>query len=84
MKTSDLKVELIEEPELCFGYEQTAAFAKDGLLWFGPVDDTQKPTTMRVGFVGSPAALVGLAAVDLAMQPFHVVVALDKFRGQPV
>ena len=53
MNTSELKIELIDEPELCFGYDQTAAFAKDGLLWFGPIDDVQKPTTMRVGFVGS-------------------------------
>jgi len=51
---SDFKIGLIEEPELCFGHEQRATFAKDGLLWFGPIDDIQKPSVLRVGFVGSP------------------------------
>jgi hypothetical protein len=53
----DFKVELIDEPELCFGFDQKAAFAKDGLLWFGPVDDVQKPAVMRVGVVSSAAGL---------------------------
>ncbi|MCA9457809.1 MAG: hypothetical protein KC587_14185, partial [Nitrospira sp.] len=57
MKTTELKIELIDEPELCFGHDQKATFAKDGLLWFGPIDDVQKPTTMRVGFVGSPKGM---------------------------
>ena len=50
--------------------------ARDGAAVIAPI--------LGVGFVGPPAALVGLAAGDLAMQPFHVVAALDKFRGQPV
>lgn len=50
-------VDMIDEPELCFGFGQKTAFAKDGLLWFGPVDDIQKPAVLRVGFVGSPKGL---------------------------
>ena len=57
MNIHELNIQLIDEPELCFGYNQTAAFAKDGLLWFGPINDIQKPTTIRVGFVGSPKGL---------------------------
>ncbi len=53
-----LKLELIDEPELSFGFDQKTAFAKDGLLWFGPVEDVQRPSVMRVGFVGSPKGLV--------------------------
>lgn len=54
MTKSDFKIGLIEEPELCFGHDQRATFAKDGLLWFGPSDDIQKPSVLRVGFIGSP------------------------------
>lgn len=54
MTEQTLKVDVIDEPELSFGFDQKATFAKDGLMWFGPVDDTQKPSVMRVGIVGSP------------------------------
>lgn len=50
-----LVIGILEEPELSFGFDQTTAFAKDGLLWFGPVDGDHNPALMRVGFVGSPA-----------------------------
>ena len=53
MSVEEISIEFIDEPELSFGYNQKAAFAKDGLMWFGPVDDTQKPSVMRVGVVGS-------------------------------
>lgn len=53
MEKSELRVDVIDEPELCFGYGQKAEFSKDGLLWFGPLDDIQKPLLMRVGFIGS-------------------------------
>jgi hypothetical protein len=52
-----MKLDIINEPELRFGFNQSTAFAKDGLLWFGPLDDIQKPTSMRVGVVGSAKGL---------------------------
>ena len=57
MSDKNLKLEHLEEPELCFGYNQTTAFAKDGLLWFGPLGDAQKPTSMRVGVIGSEKSI---------------------------
>ena len=57
MVSDGLRVEFIDEPELVFGFGQKAVYAKDGLMWFGPVDDSQKPSVMRVGFVGSPKGL---------------------------
>lgn len=44
---------LLPEPELCFGYSQQTAFAKDGLLWFGPLNNSQKPLSLRIGVVAS-------------------------------
>lgn len=58
MEDNAFMVDLIDEPMLCFGFNQKAAFAKDGLMWFGPVDDVQKPSTMRVGVVSSPKGVV--------------------------
>ncbi|WP_339859243.1 hypothetical protein [Pseudohongiella acticola] len=58
MTDSRLKVDFIEEPELCFGFSQKTIFAKDGLLWFGPVDGVQKPAMMRIGLVSSPKGLI--------------------------
>ena len=46
-------LDYIEEPELSFGYDQHTAFSKDGLLWFGPLDNSQKPASLRIGVVGS-------------------------------
>lgn len=57
MTVQQLNVEIIDEPELSFGFDQKATFAKDGLMWFGPVDDLQKPSSMRIGVVGSPKGL---------------------------
>lgn len=54
MTADEFTVDVIEEPELVFGFDQKTTYVKDGLMWFGPVDDTQKPSSMRVGFVGSP------------------------------
>ncbi|WP_438863283.1 hypothetical protein [Neptunicella sp.] len=50
-------IELLEEPELSFGYQQKAPFAKDGLLWFGPLNNENSPTSIRIGFVGTPRGL---------------------------
>lgn len=47
------KLNRIDEPELCFAYGQQTAFSKDGLLWFGPLDDVQSARVIRVGFIGS-------------------------------
>jgi hypothetical protein len=52
METYD-RIVYIAEPQLCFGFNQHTEFAKDGLLLFGPLDNAQKPASMRVGVVGS-------------------------------
>lgn len=54
MNEQPMILNIFDEPELCFGFNQTTSFAKDGLLWFGPLNDNQKPSAMRVGVVGSP------------------------------
>lgn len=51
-------INMIDEPELIFGFNQKATFAKDGLMWFGPVDSIQKPSMMRVGVVGTPKGMI--------------------------
>jgi hypothetical protein len=47
----------IKEPLLRFGHDQHAEFVKDGLLLFGPLNDPQKPVSMRVGVIGSPKGI---------------------------
>ncbi|WP_029134084.1 argonaute/piwi family protein [Sedimenticola selenatireducens] len=47
----------IDEPELCFGFEQHLDFSKDGLMLFGPLDGPERPVGIRVGVVGSPKGI---------------------------
>ncbi|WP_221934349.1 hypothetical protein [Aliiglaciecola sp. M165] len=55
--TINKEIQLLDEPELLFGYQQQTAFAKDGLLWFGPLNNENRPTSIRVGFVGTKSGL---------------------------
>jgi hypothetical protein len=47
----------IEEPMLAFGYGQTMAYPKDGLMLFGPLSDSRGPAAIRVGVVGRQEGL---------------------------
>lgn len=44
----------IPEPQLCFGHEQQLDFSKDGLMLFGPLDGSDRPSSLRIGLVASP------------------------------
>ncbi len=50
------EVGLLDEPQLVFGFSQSTAHPKDGLLWFGPLTETQPPVSLRIGLVGSESA----------------------------
>lgn len=47
-----LQVNYIEEPELCFGFDQTSDNPKDGLYLFGPVDGPSRKD-IQIGVVGT-------------------------------
>jgi hypothetical protein len=47
------RVTHIEEPELVFGFGQTATHPKDGLFLYGPPRSNQNPARMDVGVVGT-------------------------------
>lgn len=49
----DRELLLLPEPALRFGMDQTSNDPREGLLLFGPLDDSRKPTSMRVGVVGT-------------------------------
>jgi hypothetical protein len=44
------------EPELQFGYGQCLDDPKQGLFLFGPLEE-RRPSSMRVGVVGTPAGI---------------------------
>lgn len=43
----------LAEPVLRFGMEQTGHDPKQGLFFFGPLQDSRKPAAMRIGVVGT-------------------------------
>jgi len=47
----------IQEPQLCFGFGQQLEFSKDGLLLFGPLDGSDKPSSLRIGIVGTTSGI---------------------------
>lgn len=47
----------IQEPLLEFGFGQCLEHPKDGLFFFGPIRDRQKPVQMRVGVLGTPQGI---------------------------
>lgn len=51
------KVELLPEPKLKFGFDQTCADPKEGLFLFGPSRDVVNPMRLRVGVIGVPAGI---------------------------
>ncbi|MBN1545888.1 MAG: hypothetical protein JW902_04440 [Syntrophaceae bacterium] len=55
---SETKVlEYIEEPTLAFGHGQVSENPKDGLMLFGPLEDSRGPAEIRVGVIGRKAGL---------------------------
>lgn len=56
---SSFSLKFYSEPELEFGFGQKSVDPRKGLFLFGPISDRRKPTSMRVGVIGTP---VGLAA----------------------
>lgn len=49
-------IEYVPEPLLEFGYGQSLDDPKQGLFLFGPLDE-RRPSSMRVGVVGTPAGI---------------------------
>lgn len=54
MTTSE-QLLFFEEPELRFGYGQSASYPKDGLLLFGPHDNPLASGTLRLGLISTEA-----------------------------
>lgn len=52
-----IELDYIEEPLLEFGYGQTAEYPRDGLVLFGPVDDSRVLREARYGVIGTTAGI---------------------------
>lgn len=52
-------LDYLHEPLLRFGHEQSLDDPRSGLFLFGPLDDSRKPKSMRIGVVGTPDGIAG-------------------------
>ena len=52
-----MKIGHLNEPKLRFGHDQTMEDPRNGLFLFGPLINNRKPSSMRVGVIGTPRGL---------------------------
>jgi len=52
VKSLNLNLDYIVEPRLEFGHGQTMEYPKDGLMFFGPIEDGRSPAEIRAGVIG--------------------------------
>lgn len=68
--TNGMKVIYLDEPELCFGYNQVCEHPKDGLFLYGPNLPPDRAREIRVGAVGTKNGLAYLRAWAIAAGGF--------------